>query len=97
MHKLGFTHSLTSKTGRKPYNPKDLLKLYIYGYMNQVRSSRKLERETHRNIEVIWLLKKLQPDFKTISDFRKDNSRALKKVFRQFAIFVMAGDFMAMN
>lgn len=86
MHKLGFTHSLTSKTGRKPYNPKDLLKLYIYGYMNQVRSSRKLERETHRNIEVIWLLKKLQPDFKTISDFRKDNSRALKKVFRQFAM-----------
>ena len=86
MIKLGFTHSLTSKTGRKPYNPKDLLKLYIYGYINQIRSSRKLERETHRNIEVIWLLKKLQPDFKTIADFRKDNSRALKKVFRQFVM-----------
>lgn len=86
MIKLGFTHSITSKTGRKPYNPKDLLKLYIYGYLNQIRSSRKLERETHRNIEVIWLLKKLQPDFKTISDFRKDNSRALKKVFRQFVM-----------
>jgi len=86
MIKLGFTHSLTSKTGRKPYNPKDLLKLYIYGYLNQIRSSRKLERETHRNIEVIWLLKKIQPDFKTISDFRKDNSRALKKVFRQLVM-----------
>lgn len=87
MYKLGFTHSLTSKIGRKPYNPKDLLKLYVYGYMNQVRSSRMLERETHRNIEVIWLLKKLQPDFKTIADFRKDNSRSLKKVFRQFVMF----------
>lgn len=86
MIKLGFTHSLTSKTGRKPYNPKDMLKLYIYGYMNHIRSSRKLEMETHRNIEIIWLLKKLQPDFKTISDFRKDNSRALKKVFRQFVM-----------
>ena len=86
MYKLGFTHSITSETGRKPYNPKDLLKLYIYGYLNQVRSSRKLERETHRNLEVIWLLKKLQPDFKTIADFRRDNSRALKKVFRQFAM-----------
>lgn len=86
MFKLGFTHSQTSKTGRKPYNPKDILKLYIYGYLNQVRSSRKLERETHRNIEVIWLLRKLQPDFKTISDFRRDNSRSLKKVFRQFAM-----------
>ena len=74
MFKLGFTHSQTSKTGRKPYNPKDILKLYIYGYLNQVRSSRKLERETHRNIEVIWLLRKLQPDFKTISDFRRDLS-----------------------
>jgi transposase len=86
MIKLDFTHSQTSKTGRKPYNPKDLLKLYIYGYMNHIRSSRKLEIETHRNIEIIWLLKKLQPDFKTISDFRKDNSRALKKVFRQFVM-----------
>jgi len=86
MVELGFTHSMTSGTGRKPYNPKDLLKLYIYGYLNKVRSSRTLERETHRNIEVIWLLRKLQPDFKTIADFRKDNARALKKVFRQFVM-----------
>jgi transposase len=86
MIKLGFTHSQTCKTGCKPYNPKDLLKLYIYGYVNQIRSSRKLEKESHRNIEVIWLLRKLQPDHKTISDFRKDNSRSLKKVFRQFVM-----------
>ena len=86
MYKLEFTHSQTCLTGRKPYDPRDILKLYIYGYLNQIRSSRKLEKETHRNIEVIWLLKKLQPDFKTIADFRKDNSRALKKVFRQFVM-----------
>jgi transposase len=86
MAELGFTHAMPSGTGRKPYNPKDLLKLYVYGYLNKVRSSRMLERETHRNIEVIWLLRKLHPDFKTIADFRKDNARGLKKVFRQFVM-----------
>lgn len=71
-------------TGRPPYNPKDLLKLYIYGYFNKIRSSRKLEVETHRNIEVMWLLKRLSPDHKTISRFRKENVLGLKKVFRNF-------------
>jgi hypothetical protein len=70
--------------GRPPYDPKDMLKLYIYGYLNRIRSSRRLEHEAARNIEVIWLLKKLKPDFKTIADFRKDNKKALKKVFRDF-------------
>ena len=66
-------------TGRPGYAPADLLKLYIYGYLNRVRSSRRLEAETHRNIEVIWLLRHLKPDFKTIADFRRDNRNASAK------------------
>lgn len=84
MVKLNFKKAICSATGRPPYNPKDLLKLYIYGYLNRVRSSRRLEHESIRNIEVIWLLKKLKPDFKTIADFRKDNKKALKLIFREF-------------
>jgi len=68
---LGFQRAIASPLGRPPYHPADLLKLYLYGYLNHVRSSRLLERETHRNVEVIWLLKKLTPDCKTIADFRK--------------------------
>ena len=63
-----------------------LLKLYIYGYVNRVRSSRRLEAETTRNLEVIWLLRGLRPDFKTLADFRKDNRHAFKPVFRQFVL-----------
>src|SRR5208337_1917012 len=73
-------------TGRPGYAPGDLLKLYIYGYLNRVRSSRRLEAECHRNIEVIWLLRTLKPDFKTIADFRADNRAAFKSVFRQFTL-----------
>ena len=73
-------------TGRPGYAPADLLKLYIYGYLNRVRSSRRLEAETHRNIEVIWLLRHLKPDFKTIADFRRDNRSAFRSVFRQFVL-----------
>ena len=68
--------------GRPAYHPSDLLKLYIYGYMNKIRSSRDLEKECKRNIEVMWLLKCLQPDHNTISNFRRDNPKAIKKVFR---------------
>ncbi len=71
------------ENGRPAYHPGDLLKLYIYGYLNRVRSSRSLEKECKRNIEVIWLLKNLQPDHNTISNFRGDNPGAIKKVFRQ--------------
>jgi transposase len=81
---LGFKRALSPTLGRPPYAPKDMLKLYIYGYLNRIRSSRRLEHEAIRNIEVIWLLKKLAPDFKTIADFRKDNKKALKQVFRDF-------------
>src|SRR5208283_2444054 len=84
LEKLGFKHSVLADTGRPSYNPSDLLKLYIYGYLNQVRSSRKLEKECHRNIEVMWLMKKLSPDFKTIADFRKDNVDCIKGVFKEF-------------
>ena len=84
LEKLGFKHSIPCETGRPSYDPYDLLKLYVYGYLNQVRSSRKLERECHRNLEVIWLMKKLSPDFKTIADFRKDNADCIKPVFKEF-------------
>src|SRR5208337_261070 len=84
LEKLGFKHSVLADTGRPSYNPSDLLKLYVYGYLNQVRSSRKLEKECHRNVEVIWLMKKLAPDFKTIADFRKDNVDCIKGVFKEF-------------
>ena len=70
------------ENGRPAYHPKDLLKLYIYGYLNKTRSSRDLEKECHRNIEVMWLLKGLTPDHNTVSNFRRDNPKAIKKVFR---------------
>jgi len=73
-------------TGRPGYAPGDLLKLYIYGYLNRVRSSRRLEAECHRNIEVIWLMRTLKPDFKTIADFRSDNRKAFRAVFRAFTL-----------
>lgn len=81
---IGFKYNISPSVGRPPYNPKDMLKLYIYGYLNRIRSSRRLEHETIRNIEVMWLLKKMHPDFKTIADFRKNNKKALKSVFREF-------------
>jgi transposase len=84
LENLGFKHSIPAEVGRPPYNPSDLLKLYIYGYLNQIRSSRKLERECRRNLEVMWLMKKLTPDFKTIADFRKDNVDCVKGVFKEF-------------
>ena len=72
--KEGFRHGAVPETGRPPYDPGDLLRLYLYGYLNRVRSSRGLEREAARNLEVIWLLRKLRPDFKTIADFRRENA-----------------------
>jgi transposase len=82
----GFVGVEPKATGRPGYAPADLLKLYIYGYLNRVRSSRRLEAETCRNIEVIWLLRHLKPDFKTIADFRRDNRAAFKPVFREFVL-----------
>jgi len=83
---LGFQHANLNETGRPAYDPKDLLKLYLYGYLNRIRSSRLLERESKRNLEVLWLLKRLSPDHKTISNFRRNNAEALRAVFKQFVL-----------
>lgn len=82
--KLAFERAVPKATGRPGYKPATLLKLYIYGYLNRIQSSRRLEKETQRNVELMWLLGRLQPDFKTIADFRKDNSKAIQKVCREF-------------
>ena len=87
--KLGFVRSVPKETGTPGYDPRDLLKLYIYGYFYQVRSSRKLARECRCNVEMMWLINKLTPDFRTISDFRKDNKEAIAKVFKEFNKFCM--------
>lgn len=86
MEELGFNRTAAKETGRPPYDPRDLLKLYIYGYVNRIRTGRTLERECHRNVELMWLMRKLRPDFKTITDFRKDNRQAFRGVFRQFVM-----------
>jgi transposase len=84
---LGFGRAAPAGTGRPPYDPRDLLKLYVYGYLNEVRSSRRLERECRRNVEVMWLLRRLAPDFKTIADFRRDNGAAIVGACRAFVLF----------
>ena len=86
--KLGFRHAERSAEamGQPPYDPADLLKLYLYGYINQVRSSRRLEREASRNLELIWLLRNLRPGYRTIANFRKENWAALKAVNRGFVL-----------
>ena len=84
---LGFKYAGTKETGRPPYDPAKMLMLYIYGYLNRVRSSRRLEAETVRNVEVMWLMGKLTPDDRTICNFRKDNAKALKNVFREFSLW----------
>jgi transposase len=81
---IGFSGVEPAATGRPSYHPSDLLKLYIYGYLNRIQSSRRLEREAGRNLEVLWLLKRLTPDHKTIADFRTDNGTALRKVCARF-------------
>ncbi len=87
VRRLGFGRSEPAPTGRPPYDPRDLLKLYVYGYLNEVRSSRRLERECSRNIELMWLLRRLAPDFKTIADFRRDNAVAIVGACRAFVLF----------
>ena len=81
---LGFGRVTSLEQGRPSYHPATLLKIYIYGYLNRVPSSRRLERECQRNIELVWLTGQLAPDFKTIADFRKDNGKAIREVCRSF-------------
>src|SRR5712692_5613746 len=83
---LGFGGIEPEATGRPAYHPATLLKIYVYGYLNRVQSSRRLERECQRNIELVWLTGRLMPDFKTIADFRKDNGEAIRKVCREFVV-----------
>lgn len=83
---LGFESATPADTGRPAYHPAILLKIYIYGYLNRIQSSRRLERETQRNVELMWLTGRLMPDFKTIANFRKDNSKATRGVCRQFVV-----------
>jgi transposase len=84
---LGFAKAQPAATGRPPYDPGDLLRLYLYGYLNQVRSSRRLERECGRNVELMWLLNRLSPDHKTIAEFRRQNAAAFRAVCRAFVKF----------
>ena len=81
---LGFDGVAPADTGRPAYHPAVMLKIYVYGYLNRLQSSRRLERETQRNVELMWLIGRLTPDFKTIADFRKDNGEAIRRVCRQF-------------
>jgi transposase len=83
-HALGFESARPAATGRPAYHPATLLKIYIYGYLNRLQSSRRLEREARRNVEMMWLTERLAPDFKTIADFRRDNGSAIQKVCVQF-------------
>jgi transposase len=99
---LGFQRAQPAVTGRPAYDPADLLKLYLYGYLYRLRSSRRLEQETHRNVELMWLLKKLRPDHKTIADFRKNNLVPLRQVCREFTLLckqleLFAGELVAID
>jgi len=83
---LGFDSATPAATGRPSYHPSVLLKLYLYGYMNRIQSSRRLERECQRNVELMWLTGRLAPDFKTIADFRRDNGKGIRNVCRRFVM-----------
>jgi len=102
MAALGFTNARLGTTGRPPYAPQVLIKLYLWGYLNRVRTSRKLERETERNLEVLWLVRKVRPDYKTIAEFRRKNGAALKKLFKVFVelckeMEVLGGELVAID
>ncbi len=92
---LGFDGVVPAATGRPSYHPAVLLKLYIYGYLNRIQSSRRLEREAQRNVELMWLIERLTPDFKTIADFRRDNGKAIRNVCRQFIVLCRKLDLFA--
>jgi transposase len=83
---LGFVRCQPAKTGRPSYSPATMLKIYLYGYLNRIHSSRRLEKETQRNVELMWLVERLTPDFKTIADFRKENSQGIQQVCKQFVL-----------
>jgi transposase len=95
LHQLGFEGVEPALTGRPSYHPEVMLKIYIYGYLNRIQSSRRLEREAQRNVELMWLTGRLAPDFKTIARFRKDNGKAIRSVCRQFVVLCQRLDLFA--
>lgn len=94
---LGFEQSTLNTTGRPPYHPSILLKLYIYGYLNRIRSSRRLETECHRNVELMWLLSKLKPDHKTIANFVAGMLKPLKKYAADLPCYVNNSTYSVIN
>jgi transposase len=86
LNKLGFEGMHPQATGRPGYHPSTMLKIYLYGYLNRIQSSRRLEREAQRNVELMWLTGRLMPDFKTIANFRKNNGPAIRAACRQFIV-----------
>ena len=86
LRRLGFRGTEPAETGRPSYHPATLLKIYIYGYLNRIQSSRRLEHECQRNVELMWLTGRLAPDFKTIADFRRDNGVGIRNVCRRFVV-----------
>src|ERR1700759_3920380 len=92
LQKLGFTNTIYKSEGRPPYAPGILLKLYLYGYLNKIRSSRKLEKECSRNVELQWLLQNLTPNYHTIADFRKMHAKPLQSMFRLYVHFLGEAD-----
>ena len=96
MEELGFERANPKETGRPGYDPRDMLKLYLYGYKSKIRSSRNLEKACRTNVEVMWLMKKIVPDFRCISDFRKESKGKLKEVFKEF-IFICKSENLISN
>jgi len=99
---LGFNGTTPATTGRPSYHPGVMLKIYIYGYLNRIPSSRRLERECQRNVELMWLTGRLAPDFKTIADFRRDNGPAIRNVCRRFVelcrgLTLLSGEMVAID
>jgi transposase len=92
---LGFGRAVPADTGRPSYHPATMLKLYLYGYLNRIPSSRRLEREAQRNLELMWLTNRLAPDFKTIADFRRDNAAAIRGTCRQFVMLCRQMDLLS--
>src|SRR5678815_4597422 len=86
LRELGFVRAEPAATGRPSYHPGVLLKIYLYGYLNRLQSSRRLEREAQRNVELMWLTGRLSPEFKTIADFRRDNGNGIRNACRQFVL-----------
>ena len=101
LEEMGFSGVNPHSTGRPSYHPSVMLKIYVYGYLNRIHSSRRLEREAGRNVELMWLTGRLQPDFKTIADFRKDNGEAIRLVCREFVMLCrklnLLGDTLAID